>query len=349
MRLRRLLVSILCYNIYMNQKPKTKSVFSKIANFVLTLLLLAASFAIIVFQQQIRDYAITFNYEPSAEIYEITQKISLTKEAERIFYAADPQVEDAEDFNKNCTNRLEQTTVLGCYKDDRIYIFDVVNPELVGIKEATAAHELLHAVWVRLSESERERLSGELLREYDRVKTPDLEQVMKNYEITEPGQHENELHSILATEFADLSPALEAHYARYFTDRTKVLAFYDSYNSRFVELKDESDKILKEIDALRAQIESDSADYQREMANLNTKISQFNTWARNGHYTSQEEFQADRMALQDEINEMNARRNEINGRVDQFNSLSERLKQISIESKQLTESIDSRLTAPSDI
>lgn len=333
----------------MSQTQKTKSIFGKIASFILTFMLLIAALAIIVFQQQIRDYVATFNYEPSAEIYEITQKISLTKEAERIFYATDPQIEGAEEFNKNCTNRLEQTTVLGCYKDDRIYIFDVQNPELAGIKEATAAHELLHAVWVRLGENERASLSDELSHEYERIKTPELEQVMKNYEITEPGQHENELHSILATEFSGLSPVLESHYSKYFTDRTKVLAFYDNYNSRFVELREESDKILQDIEALKSQIELESAEYQREMSNLNASISQFNAWARNGHYTSQEEFEADRARLQSEIGAMNARRNEINSKVDYFNSLSERLRQISIESKQLTESIDSRLTAPSDI
>ena len=46
---------------------------------------------------------------------------------------------------------------------------------------------------------------------------------------------------------------------------------------------------------------------------------------------------------------MNMRRDEINSKVDYFNSLTQRLNQISIESKQLTDSIDSRLTAPSDI
>ena len=339
----------LCYNIYMSQQQKTKSIFGRIVHFALTLFLLASAFAIVVFQQQIRDYATVFNYNPSAEIFEITQKISLTKEAERIFYATDPQVEGAEKFNENCTNQLEQTTVLGCYKDDRIYIFDVQNPELEGIKEATAAHELLHAVWARLGENERASLSSELLREYARVKTPELEQVMENYKITEPGQHENELHSILATELVNLSQTLENHYARYFTDRTKILSFYNSYNSRFTELREESDRILKDTEALKSQIDLEVAEYQLEMSNLNANISQFNTWARNGYYTSQWEFEADRAKLQSEIGAMNMRRDEINSKVDYFNSLTQRLNQISIESKQLTDSIDSRLTAPSDI
>jgi cell division protein FtsB len=85
------------------------------------------------------------------------------------------------------------------------------------------------------------------------------------------------------------------------------------------------------------------------MSNLNANISQFNTWARNGYYTSQWEFEADRAKLQSEIGAMNMRRDEINSKVDYFNSLTQRLNQISIESKQLTDSIDSRLTAPSDI
>ena len=333
----------------MSQERKTKSIFSKIVRSILVLILVASSFAAVVFQQQIRDYVAVYNYKPSAEIAEITQKIGLTKEAERIFYATDPQIQSAEEFNKNCTNQLEKTTVLGCYKDDRIYIFDVQNPELDGIKEATAAHELLHAVWARLSENERASLSEELLAEYERVKTPELEQVMKNYEITEPGEHENELHSILATEFADLSPTLEKHYARYFTDRTKVLEFYNNYNSRFIELREESDRILKELEELKAEIELETAEYQQDMANLNANISSFNSRAQNGYYSSQWAFESDRAGLQASVNAMNMRRDEINSKVDYFNSLTQRLNQISIESKQLTDSIDSRLTAPSDI
>ena len=37
-----------------------------------------------------------------------------------------------------------------------IYLYHVENEELSGITEVTAAHEMLHAAWIRLDEREKE-------------------------------------------------------------------------------------------------------------------------------------------------------------------------------------------------
>ncbi len=50
----------------------------------------------------------------------------------------------------------KRNAILGCYNPSSrdIYIYNVTNSELDGVKEVTAAHEMLHAAWERLSESE---------------------------------------------------------------------------------------------------------------------------------------------------------------------------------------------------
>ena len=330
----------------MSEKQKSISIARLLVRVMFSIVMIFGGIVAIDRYQEINDWAANLNYTPTAEIANLARKIELTPRAETIFYATRPEVNDADEFNQNCTNRLEQTAILGCYKNDSIYIYSIDNQDLNGIVETTAAHELLHAVWARLRESERDDLKVELETEYQRLKTPELEKTMAGYEITEPGQHENELHSILGTEFRDLSPSLERHYAQYFNDRSVVVAFYENYNRRFTELKQRGEEISAEMQDLRSQIDSGVNQYERDLSLLNNQIAEFNVNARNGFYSSQAQFYIDRGELQAEINRLENYRSDINGQVEYYNLLAEQLNEIAIETNELTQSLSSHLQAP---
>ncbi len=82
---------------------------------------------------------------------------------EKLFYVHDPQLLSSQAFNEQCP-AAEKSIVLGCYDGVGIYIFDVQDERLAGVEEVTAAHEMLHAAYDRLSPSRRNLSTSSLKR-----------------------------------------------------------------------------------------------------------------------------------------------------------------------------------------
>lgn len=298
--------------------------------------------------QQFSDYWRARDYQPSAQIAEIVAKIKLTDSAKTVFYATAPQILASKEFNQNCSNLLEKSSILGCYKNgstatDKIFIYDVQNTELDGVKEVTSAHELLHAVWARLSASERERL-GELLQaEYARVKTDKLAKTMASYAISEPGEENNELHSILGTEISQLSGELEQYYAKIFENRGEIVALNQKYQAKFEQLAVQAESLDAELRTLEAEIIQMSAEYKTEIEALNDDIATFNLNAEKGFYSSQSYFYADRNRLVARRDSLENYRNQINAKVDTHNQKAAQLTQIAQQIQRLYDSLNSQL------
>lgn len=103
-------------------------------------------------------------------------------------------------------------------------MFDVTNQELNGIEQVTAAHEMLHAAYDRLSDSQRQKVDALLLTEADKLKSdPTFSARIAVYAKLPKDQYVNELHSVIGTEVADPGSALEQYYTTYFADRTQVI------------------------------------------------------------------------------------------------------------------------------
>ena len=317
--------------------------FAKILGWIFLLILVGSSIFVGANFRQIQDYFKAKNFKPSAEILQIVEKIKPTESGKQIFYATNPQLLPAENFNQNCGNYFEQTTVLGCYRDDSIFVFSVENEDLNGVEEVTAAHELLHAVWARMSESERKDIGAKLQAEYERVKTSELEDLMASYAKTEPGQETNELHSILGTEIADLSGDLEQHYARIFENRQEIVEMNKKYRSKFKELEQNAENLSQEIKKLEAEISAEKDDYSAKTDLLNADIETFNANAKNGFYSSEAIFQRDRQSLLARVNFLAEYRAQINSKIENYESKIAELKQISTKIQRLYNSINSKI------
>ena len=178
----------------MNFQHKT---FFKVFGAILSFVLISGSVAFTFLNWRgILDYIAAKNYKPTADITQIVQRIKPTDTGKTIFYASNPQVEDSAEFNGNCKNSEGDSAVLGCYRAEKIHVYNVVNSKLDGVKDVTAAHELLHAIWQRMSKEERTRIGSLLETEYEKNKTPEFEKLMQSYDKTEPGEKINELHSL---------------------------------------------------------------------------------------------------------------------------------------------------------
>lgn len=303
-------------------------------------------FAVWFNRQYIADSISFWQYQPATAVAQITSRADLSDAGTFALYSAQPLVTTGDTFNTHCNKQEEHTAILGCYVNNRIYLYDVTDPRLDGIKEVTAAHEMLHAVYQRLSGNEKSTVDALLEAEYEKLKNdPAYTERMAYYERAEPGQRDNELHSIIGTEIASLDPTLEAHYKKYFNDRSKVVALYKTYNAAFTALKDKQAQLSTQLDALSNQIEAASATYDANIRQLSADIETFNVKAQTtGGFTTRTQFDAERQALVNRSNTLTAQRDKINGMIRQFNTLKDEYNETVTQSNDLYKSIDSSLT-----
>lgn len=112
----------------------------------------------LVSEPAVQDTWRGWGYRADEKVSAVADSLQMTRKGERIFKASRPVLEPQEDFNQHCENQSEDISLLGCYNDGRIYVFEITAKELVAANKVTMAHELLHAVWGRLSGYEQARV-----------------------------------------------------------------------------------------------------------------------------------------------------------------------------------------------
>lgn len=190
-----------------------------------------------------------------ADMAELAAATTMTERGRRLFLAARPAIEDGPTFAGNCGvenptgSGGSRTHTAGCYFAGRIHLLAPDRAEARSLLYVVAAHELLHAVYGSLGPAERARIDAEL--EAARAGNARLEERLKPY--AGLPTLNNEIHSILGSEFDGLSPALEAHYAQYFSDRSVVVA---ARQRTLGAREDEIARLRAEVDALDNRIET---------------------------------------------------------------------------------------------
>ena len=288
------------------------------------------------------------NYTPSSHISAIEQRVTLTSAGRRIFYATSPEVQDSGQFNGSCHSVERTTAILGCYYRDRIYLYNVQNSELDGALDVTAAHELLHAAYARLSTFEQHKVDGLVRAAYQKVKNePTLKRLMEYYKQAEPGAEINELHSILGTTIANLDSELERYYARYFTNRASIVTLNQRYTQVFSELDQQATSLKAKISAEESSLKTETDAYQNELNQLNSDIQSFNQRAVSGDFSSQE-FYATRSALSGRVASLNSQQNQLNTRISAYNTMIAEYNKLAVRAQQLNQSMNG-VSAPSEV
>lgn len=223
-----------------------------------------------------------------ADVQDLVVTTTMTELARRIFLAASPAIEDPPTFARNCEVHLAsepaagpQTHTQGCYAANRIHLLAPDRAEGRDLLYVVAAHELLHAVYASLGADERARVDAEV--EAAGVGNERLEERLRPY--GDSATLANEMHSILGSEFDGLPPALEAHYGRYFSDRSVVVAFRQrtlgGREDEIRRLKAEIDDLDVRIGRLRANQEElrasgDIVTYNANVPVINGLIDRYN-------------------------------------------------------------------------
>ncbi len=304
--------------------------------------LLALPVAALYHQQSIKDWYRLRDYVPSARIAQLADNTHMTEYGRKLWYVNHPELLDKNGFTEKC-DVGEKTIVLGCYiSDQRIYLFDVMDERLAGIHEVTAAHEMLHAGYERLSSSERNSIDTELDRVFRTVQDKRIQDTVQSYKDRDPSVVTNELHSILATEVRELSPELENYYKRYFTDRPIVVDIATKYEEEFgirqrrvAELQAEMEKLKSAIDAEKALLANQEGVINAAKGELDALVTAKRI----------EEYNAQVPLYNQKVNTYNAIIVRLQNLITQFNSKVEEHNAIAEEQKSLIDAIDSRPSA----
>lgn len=308
-----------------------------------TLSLLLA--ALLFFNRQYVLDQITFwQFEPSSQIQQLAKSSGLNDSGEFYFYASRPTLEGTQEFNRACDRKEERTAILGCYTGQRIYIYDVQDERLDGIRAVTAAHEMLHAAYERMGEGERQRINGLLEKEYAKLKNDEkLAERMEFYARTEPGQRDNELHSVIGTEISSISPELEQYYKKYFSDRSKVVALHANYEKVFNTLQARADDLSAQLRKLRDTIETDTVLYNKDLKSFNNDAADFKKRADDGDFDSRAQFDRELATLTSRASQLDDFREEIEANIAKYQSLQKDLMSVASQSEELNRSINSSL------
>jgi hypothetical protein len=329
----------------MNQMRSHKSLLLAVINLCIIVCVVAAA---ILNRQYIIDKYNAWEFKPSPEIAQIANDVGLNENGRFYYFASRPELDFAKEFNGECRSREQGNAILGCYKNQRIYIYNVNDERLNGLKEVTAAHEMLHAAYERLPESDKKVVNTLLEKEYRKNSDAEFSKRMDYYKRNQPGEEYNELHSIIGTEFADISPQLEDYYKRYFNNRSQVVALHSKYSDKFKELKQGSASLRKELENLSISINNASLKYNRDISNLNSEINTFNSRAKNGDFSSQEDFLNERRYLIKSTRKLEQDRANINRYIGQYESKRIEYNKLVDESNSMYKAMDSTLApAPS--
>jgi len=331
------------------KEHKKQSLFGRIAGYVVLLICIGLALWLIFHRQYVIDQITVWQYHPDAAVQKLDKGAYLSKKGTFIFYASRPTVDGTQAFNQYCAKAEPQSAILGCYRDYRIYVYDVKDSRLDGIEEVTAAHEMLHAAWDRMSDKERAHLTTLLEAEYKKLNNADLNERMSYYSRAEPGERDNELHSILGTEFTGLSPELEKYYSQYFTDRDRLVALHTKYESIFDSLQKKAATLSSQLDSLSKDINSKVKAYNADVNQLNQDIAAFNQQAgANGGFSSTAEFNSQRASLMARASSLETQRAAINSEITTYQQVYKELQDTNSQSDALNRSIDSTLApAPS--
>jgi uncharacterized protein YukE len=227
-------------------------------------------------QQRLVDWWKLRGYTPAADVAAITQEDTMTPYAKHLFYVNKPDITVGPDFIANCPLGSEKTVILGCYKggDAGIYVYKVSDARLNGVIEVTAAHEMLHAAYARLSTSERRHVDIMLYDYYAHtLQDQRIKDTIALYEKSEPTELNNEMHSIFGTEIAVLPAPLETYYRQYFTNRSVVVGYTARYQVEFTSRQNQVTAYDAQLKVLKTTIDNEQSSLSSQRATLMAQLS----------------------------------------------------------------------------
>lgn len=316
--------------------------FKRAIRYLLLLGLLAFPFLIYFNAQALTDWWQLRGYTPPAAVVSLASQDTMTNYARHVFYVNHPALETSPtQFHADC-NQSEKTIVLGCYhsNQDGIFVFDVSDPRLSGVQQVTAAHEMLHAAYDRLSGQDRHNVDIMLQSYYSSIADQRIIDTINAYKQSEPNDVVNEMHSVFGTEIASLPAPLEQYYSRYFSNRQAVATFAANYQGEFTtrEAKINADKA--QLDQLKASINAEESQLQSQFNKINSDRARLDSLRSSGQIA---QYNASVNSFNAEVDDYNSSVNTLRADISQYNQLVQDYNAIASELNGLEKALDTRL------
>lgn len=302
-------------------------------------LIIAGSVFMFFQKQALVDWFALRNYSAPTQVENLALQTTMDAYGKKIFYVNRPQVQDKAQFYASC-NENEKTVVLGCYKSNEgIFLLQVTDARLKGVEEVTAAHEMLHAGYERLSGAEKADVRRMVLAAYDQLVDPGIREKIDLYKAAN-ADIPNELHSILGTEVEDLPAGLEQYYRKYFTNRKRVVTFANTYKAEFQKRKDTLNDYNAKLDNLQREIESNNSVLDGQIGVLESEQKRLSSLRASGDIAT---YNASVNPYNQKVSAYNALVSKTRAMIDTYKALLEQRNQVAEEAQELTRALDSRI------
>jgi uncharacterized protein YukE len=317
----------------MNRSKKTR---------LLTLLVVVGvAAALQLGRQSILDWWRLRSYAAPSTVARLATQDTMTSKARHLFYVNHPLITNGSAFTKNCPKGGEKTVVLGCYigNDNGIYVYAVSDVRLDGVEQVTAAHEMLHAAYRRLSSSERTKVDAELIDYYKHDLTDQrVKDTIAAYQKSEPNDVTNEMHSVFGTEVAHLPASLSNYYAQYFTNRGAVTGFTASYQAEFTGRQSKITAYDTQLTTLKQQIDQNQTDFNAQKAALDTQSARMDAEKSAGNIAA---YNAEVNSYNQAVNTYNTLLETARNEINQYNDIVNQRNALALEEQQLASELSS--------
>jgi hypothetical protein len=293
--------------------------------------------------RSIEDWLALRNYQAPQPVASLATQDTMTSYARHIFYVNHPRVADKSSFATECPNDGgEKTIVLGCYHSNQagIYVLSVNDPRLKGVEQVTAAHEMLHAAYDRLSSSERTRIDNMLLDYYNHdLHNQRIINTIAAYKKSEPHNVVNEMHSVFGTEIANLPSGLEQYYTRYFTNRQIITDYAAQYEAAFTLRQNQVNTDDIQLTSLKTQINSYETDLKSRYSQITTEQNQLSDLENSDPVS----YNSEVPAYNQLVNEYNSEAATLKGLVDQYNQIVATRNAVALEEDDLVNELNDNI------
>jgi hypothetical protein len=294
--------------------------------------------------ENIRENVQLSKYQASPEIAKLAVDTKMSETGRKIFYLNTPTIEEKKSGLNLCKKEgaKEKTVILGCYVSNRgIFIQKVNDQRLAGIMQVTAAHEMLHSAYHRLSADDRQQVDRELNKFFENLNNQRLKKLIAIYRKQDPKVVPNELHSILGTEVPNLGPFLENYYQRYFSDRSAVVNYAQKYESTFTNLLRQAEELDRQMTAMKPELNRLETSTKQQSSSIEQQRSELNR-LQASHRTS--EYNSRVASFNRQVDSYNQQVNRLKQQVAAYNKLVKTYNSVSTEEKSLNESLNNGST-----
>jgi len=297
-------------------------------------------------KQNINDWWRLRGYQPPAAVASLASQDTMNDYTRHLFYLNRPQLlPTVSGFRQYCPENKD-TIVLGCYHSGQngIFIYNVQDPALAGVQEVTAAHEVLHSIYARLSTKDRNYVDG-LLEDYYKhgLSDPQVKAEVKIYQQTEPHDVMDEMNSTFGTEIANLPAPLEAYYKRFFTDRSAIVAYEQKYEAVFTTRQNTVNQDDQQLKSMKQNIDSEQAALETQLSQINTDQNRLDSLRSSGQISS---YNAAVSGYNSEVDAYNKGVDSLGSDVAAYNQSVASRNQVAGQLTTLANALDTRLAPP---